>query len=122
MDDCVETCSSSWTLGRLVFTRSGKVIILSVPGLRIAMRLCLPSCAKLGAVGVWLSWKDACSGVRIGKAENAGDIVVNAAWAGDLTGDAWLFLRQLKPLLLDHGYTALLDLGVVTMAENVACL
>jgi hypothetical protein len=67
------------------------------------MRLCLPSPAKLGVVGVCLPCKNAVSGLRIEKVENAGDMGVNAAWEGEPMGEARLFRRQLVPLLRDHG-------------------
>jgi hypothetical protein len=93
---------------------------VSKPGLRMAMRLCLPSCTEEFAMGV--SWKTALSGVQIAKVENTGDIGVNAAWAGEVSGEARLFLRQFEPLLRDQGGKALLDLGVVAIAESIACL
>ena len=80
VDECAdEVCSSSGTFGRLVLTRSGRVMTLSEAGLRIAMRLCLPSCPKLADVGVRALWKNALSGVRMEYCEKAGDIGVKAA-------------------------------------------
>jgi hypothetical protein len=43
IDGCSPDICSSGTLNRLVFTLSGKVKVAPKPGLRMAMRLCLPS-------------------------------------------------------------------------------